>query len=165
MTLPLTSILLTEPSARMSQKRILLSKWPLMIVVPAPSDVTTSLQLDPTKFVWVPANHKWTSPFQSVNVNNILWFVHSMLRYSRMQMKAEFFYPTSSVPMSLCCSVMIKDKNYIEILLNKLLNRTPMRCAHNTILPVFMSMWVLLRISLKYEEIFKRKRTRVLYVT
>lgn len=62
-----------------------------------------------------------------------------------------------------CVVVMIKDKNYIEILLNQLLNRTPVGCAHNTILPVFM--WVLLRINLKYEEIFKRKRARVLYVT
>lgn len=39
-----------------SQNLILLSKWPLIIVEPEPSDVTRSLQLDPANFVSIPFN-------------------------------------------------------------------------------------------------------------
>lgn len=38
----------------MSQNRMLLSKWPEMMVDPAPSDVTKSLHDEPANFVSVP---------------------------------------------------------------------------------------------------------------
>ena len=43
-------------SDRVSQKRIFLSKWPLIIVVPEPSVVTRSLQLEPANLVSIPEN-------------------------------------------------------------------------------------------------------------
>lgn len=56
MILPCSTMSLTEEaSARESQNRIRLSKWPLMMVVPEPSPVTRSLQLEPANLVSMPA--------------------------------------------------------------------------------------------------------------
>jgi len=57
-TFPWSRISREVVSERVSQKRILLSKWPLIIVVPAPSVVTRSLQLDPANFVSIPENRQ-----------------------------------------------------------------------------------------------------------
>ncbi|GBP49903.1 hypothetical protein EVAR_29516_1 [Eumeta japonica] len=53
-TFPCSMMWLAELSVRMSQKRIRLSEWPEMIVDPAPSEVTKSLQEEPANFVSVP---------------------------------------------------------------------------------------------------------------
>lgn len=53
-TLPFRIMLLELDSERESQKRMLLSKWPLMIVDPELSSVTRSLQLDPANLVSMP---------------------------------------------------------------------------------------------------------------
>ena len=53
-TLPCNNISLELESERVSQKRIFLSKWPLIILVPSPSDVTRSLQLEPANIVLTP---------------------------------------------------------------------------------------------------------------
>lgn len=58
-TFPWSWISLAVVSERISQKRILLSKWPLIIVVPAPSAVTRSLQLEPANFVPMPEIKGW----------------------------------------------------------------------------------------------------------
>lgn len=57
-TFPFTTISFGPDSDLVSQKRILLSKWPLIIVDPEPSAVTRSLQLDPANFVSIPGTKK-----------------------------------------------------------------------------------------------------------
>lgn len=56
-TRPWTSISVCGFSVLVSQNRILLSKWPLMMVVPTVSDVTRSLQLDIANLVSTPTQH------------------------------------------------------------------------------------------------------------
>ena len=53
-TFPLRRISLALDSDLVSQNRIFLSKWPLMMVEPALSEVTKSLQLEPANFVSMP---------------------------------------------------------------------------------------------------------------
>lgn len=53
-TRPWTSISVCGFSVLVSQNRILLSKWPLIMVVPTVSDVTRSLQLDMANLVSTP---------------------------------------------------------------------------------------------------------------
>lgn len=89
-TFPWSRISLTSESALLvSQKRIFLSKWPLMIVEPAPSVVTRSLQLDPANFVsvqalllkshifnvrsWLPVTIFWDSPTNLPAITLPLW--------------------------------------------------------------------------------------------
>lgn len=54
-TLPPRTISLAEKLALVSQKRIFLSKWPLIMVVPVPSVATRSLQLLPQNLVSIQA--------------------------------------------------------------------------------------------------------------
>lgn len=57
-TRPWTSISVCGVSVLVSQNRILLSKCPLIMVVPIVSDVTRSLQLDPANLVSTPVETK-----------------------------------------------------------------------------------------------------------
>jgi len=53
-TFPVSKILLAIDSDLVSQKRTVLSKWPLTMVDPILSEVTRSLQIDPANFVSTP---------------------------------------------------------------------------------------------------------------
>lgn len=55
-TFPSNKMSFELDSALVSQNLILWSKWPLIIVEPAPSEVTRSLQLEPANFVSIPVN-------------------------------------------------------------------------------------------------------------
>lgn len=61
--LPCNTMSFAEQSVRMSQKRIFLSKWPLMMVDPDPSVVTKSLQLEPANFVSMHARFRRSHTF------------------------------------------------------------------------------------------------------
>lgn len=62
--LPASTISLAEQSVRVSQNRIFLSKWPLMMVDPDPSVVTRSLQLEPANFVSMQARLRKSQIFR-----------------------------------------------------------------------------------------------------
>lgn len=62
-TLPWSMMWLADISVRMSQKRIRLSKCPEMMVEPAPSEVTRSLQDDPANLVSVPEDENTIKNF------------------------------------------------------------------------------------------------------
>lgn len=88
-TFPSNKMSFELDSALVSQNLILWSKWPLIIVEPAPSEVTRSLQLEPANFVSIPANKQDLTQHQLPEF--LLIYKQSFYRSTVLQS----FYPTA----------------------------------------------------------------------
>ena len=110
--LPFRAISFVLDSDRVSQNRILRSKWPLMILVPNPSDVTKSLHADPANMVFVPekkkkkeikrnlSNMKTSESELIFNIKHT-WFVKTM-RQNFLNLTHVFFHKSALVQVMIC---------------------------------------------------------------
>lgn len=97
---PCSVISLEEQSVRVSQKRIFLSKCPLIIVEPEPSDVTRSLQHEPANLVSVQARLRRS---QILRVRS--WLPVTTLACSPRNFAASTL---PLWPVKVCCKLEIK---------------------------------------------------------